>query len=68
MIDDLIPDEVFQRIFNRMPYDSDLKTYSKMDVSIVIKSLERDEEYEKCHFLWNWYKKRYNHEENYIII
>lgn len=60
-------EDIFQRVSKGKPYNRKLKPYSKLEIASAIKLLERDEEYEKCHFLNEWFKKRFEHEYNYSI-
>jgi hypothetical protein len=57
--------EIFERVKSGKPFGKNLKSYSKLDIAGAIKILERDEEYEKCHFLNEWYKVRFKHDYNY---
>jgi hypothetical protein len=59
--------EIFERISNGKPFNSDLKPYSKLEVASAIKLLERDEQYEKCAILYKFYKNRFRHDYNYLI-
>jgi hypothetical protein len=59
--------EVYNRILENRPYGKNLKPYTKGVIFYTIECLKDDEEYEKCQFLSNWLKKRFSHEENFLI-
>ena len=56
---------VFNRVKSGTPYDRKLKLYSEKYLTKVVKKLEEEEEYEKCSFLSEYIKERFNHELNY---
>jgi hypothetical protein len=56
----------FERIQNGKLYDENLKPYNKEIFKNSINFFESKEEYEKCAILLSVYKKRFNHEKNFI--
>lgn len=59
------PEDIYERILENKPYHHNLKLYTKRDIERCIEYFLEDEEYEKCQFLSNWLKTRFNHELNW---
>lgn len=59
------PEDIYERVLENKPYHHNLKLYTKRDIEICIEYFLEDEEYEKCQFLSNWLKTRFNHEFNW---
>jgi hypothetical protein len=60
--------EVYNRILENRPYGKNLKPYTRNVILYTIECLKDDEEYEKCQFLSDWLKVRFNHELNWKSI
>lgn len=58
--------EVFNRCKENRPYSKKLEIYSEKYLKFILKELEYLEEYEKCHFLNQFIKERFDHEKNYF--
>jgi hypothetical protein len=58
--------EVFNRCKENKPYSEKLEIYSKKYLNSILKELEYLEEYEKCHFLNQFIKERFDHKKNYL--
>lgn len=56
---------VYKRVKSGTPYDRKLKLYSEKYLTKIVKELEEEEQYEKCYFLTEYIKERFNHELNY---
>lgn len=57
--------EIYNRCLSGKPFNRQLKLYSKELLIKVLKELEILEEYEKCHYLNEYIKERFNHNKNY---
>lgn len=60
-----IPTDIYNRILNNKPYHYNFKIYTKNDITRCIEHFIEQEEYEICHFLSEWSKRRFNHELNW---
>lgn len=60
-----LAEEVFIRINKNIPYNTQLKPYTKKFILEITKYFEDKEEYEKCHILNLFIKSRFDHESNY---
>jgi hypothetical protein len=58
--------EVFNRCKQNRPYSKKLEIYSEKYLKFILKELEYLEEYEKCHFLNQFIKERFDHKKNYF--
>lgn len=59
--------DVYNRIVNNKPYDSELKIYTFSILRKVNRFYEEKEEYEKCIIITNFIKERKNHEKNFYL-
>jgi len=59
------PNDIYRRVLENKPYHYNLKLYSKKDIERCIEYFIEQEEYEKCQFLSDWLKVRFNHELNW---
>ena len=58
-------EEIYNRITSGKPYDRNLKSYSEIVLERVLRYLEGEEEYEKCHILKEYMDSRFVHEVSY---
>jgi hypothetical protein len=57
----------FQRILNGKHFDEKFKIYDQKFLNEMIFYYQNREEYEKCQFLLNYIKKRFDHKKNYTL-
>lgn len=65
MIENVIPEVVYQRICNNRPFGNNLKPYPKNILNEVLEYFEKKEEFEKCQFIKDFIKDRFNHNKKY---
>jgi hypothetical protein len=58
--------EVYQRISENKPFDSNLKPYKESLIREVLEYFEEREDYEKCQVISDFVNKRFNHVTNYL--
>ena len=58
-------EEIFERVSIGLPYDKNLKPYSKVQLELALNHFIEVEEYEKCKIIDDFIKNRFNHEDNY---
>lgn len=63
---DFLINSFFDRIKIGKLYDEGFKPYNKEIFKNSISYFESREEYEKCAYLLKLYKKRFNHNKNFI--
>jgi hypothetical protein len=59
------PEDIYKRVLENKPYHYNLKIYTRKDIEKCIEYFIVEEEYEKCQFLSDWLKVRFNHELNW---
>jgi hypothetical protein len=57
----------FQRISNGKHFDEKFKLYDQKFLNEMIFYYQNREEYEKCQFLLNYIKNRFDHKKNYTL-
>ena len=55
----------FQRISNGKHFDEKFKLYDQKFLNEMIFYYQNREEYEKCQFILNYIKERFDHKKNY---
>jgi hypothetical protein len=55
----------FQRIYNGKHFDEKFKIYDQKFLNEMIFYYQNKEEYEKCQFILNYIKERFDHKKNY---
>ena len=58
--------EVYERISQNKPFDTNLKTYKESQVKDVLDYFEEREDYEKCQVISKFINERFNHDINYL--
>jgi hypothetical protein len=52
-------EEIFERISNGIPYDKNLKPYSKIQIELTLSHFIEIEEYEKCQIIHEFMNQRF---------